>query len=351
MAIEGDIFQLSGPRHLSSIDWCDSNHRRCIAASLVQGVYVQERDRQDHRQGAGQALADMWWSFFKFKLKEVLLDRIDGSIFGSVYKFSKKAAGLQSRPPGVPKMVVAFRGTVTTPDSFARDLELDLELLRNGLHKTCRYEMGLDAVRRSVSKHGSEHGWIAGHSLGAAMAMLVGRKMAEEGYFLEAYLFNPPFFSAPLERIKNQKLKRGLHVALSMVTAGLALTLRDECSRMEAQNAFAVLRAWVPWLFVNPKDDVCSAYLGYFANRRRMHEMGAGNIANLAAQHSITDIILCAFGKESKPLHLIPSARLSVSLSPSAPDFKRAHGIHQWWAPNLVLHCTDCRLELSDRLK
>ncbi|KAF9609463.1 hypothetical protein IFM89_016462 [Coptis chinensis] len=31
--------------------WENAHHRRSVAASLVQGVYVLERDRQENRQG------------------------------------------------------------------------------------------------------------------------------------------------------------------------------------------------------------------------------------------------------------------------------------------------------------
>ncbi|KAH9289824.1 hypothetical protein KI387_033941, partial [Taxus chinensis] len=302
-----------------------------------------ERDRQERRLGP-DAHARMWLSFFNFKLLHALLDRVDGSIFGAVYKWSRKAAGVPARPPGAPKIVLAFRGTIRKPDSFARDLRLDLNVLTNELHTSCRFHTAFDAVKSSVHKHGAENVWIAGHSLGAAMAMLAGRKMVEEEQlFLQAHLFNPPFISPPVERIKNEKLKRGFHIARSLVTAGLAMTLQDNRARAESHRSFSVLRSWVPCLYVNPRDDVCSGYVGYFANQKVMKEMGAGGIANLAAQHSIGDIVLTAFGKESKAVHLIPCARLTVNLSPS-PDFKSAHGIHQWWASDTGIKSTEYRL-------
>lgn len=73
MPSERQNFDLSRLRHFGNIDWHDSNHRRCVAASLVQGVCIQERGRQARRFGQ-DALAD------------------GGSIFGAVYKWSRKAA-------------------------------------------------------------------------------------------------------------------------------------------------------------------------------------------------------------------------------------------------------------------
>lgn len=343
MASEREIFELSGPRHLTNIVWSDSNHRRCVAASLVQGVYILERDRQDRRLGR-DALAEKWWSFFNFKLLHPLVDEAEGgSVFGAVYKWSKKAAGVPFRPPGAPKIVVAFRGTITKPGSLVGDLKLDLHILRNGLHTTARFRTAFDAVKKYVCDRGRENVWIAGHSLGAAMAMLAGRRMGEEGQFLEAHLFNPPFLSAPVDRIKDKKVKRGLHIASTVVAAGLALALKDKRSLTESHNAFFALRPWVPCLYVNPADDFCSGYVGYFSNHQVMQQIGAGSVASIAARHSISDSVMSAFGVESKALHLIPSAMLAVSLVP-APDLKRAHGIHQWWAPELRTRCSECRI-------
>ncbi|KAH9291044.1 hypothetical protein KI387_044173 [Taxus chinensis] len=344
MASERQIFKLSGPRHLTKTDWSDPDHRRCVAASLVQGVCIQERDRQERRIGP-DAQAEMWWSFFNFTLLHPLHDDVDGSIFGAVYRWTEKAAGGRSRPPGAPKTVVAFRGTVKTSVTLPRDLRLDLHFVTNRLHTTSRFHTAFDAVKTNVFHDGTDNVWIAGHSLGAAIAMLAGRKMAEEeGRFLQAHLFNPPFVSAPVERIKNEKLKRGLHLTSSLVKAGLAMTLQGKQTRVESQRTFSVLQWWVPCLYVNPRDDLCSGYVRYFGNRKAMRQMGAGGVAKLAAQHSIRGMVFSAFGKDSKAGHLIPSARLTVTQNP-APDFPRAHGIHQWWAPDIRIESTEYRLD------
>jgi hypothetical protein len=55
-------------------------------ASLVQDMYILERDRQCSRQGPN-AHASAWWRFFHFELRQVLIDAVDSSIFGAVYVF------------------------------------------------------------------------------------------------------------------------------------------------------------------------------------------------------------------------------------------------------------------------
>lgn len=302
---------------------------------MVQGAYILERDRQHNRQGA-EALATPWWDVFHFQLVRTLIDDADSSIFGAIYELKSPTPDHKHLAPEAPKYVIAFRGTITKGDSLSRDLKLDLHFVQNVLHRSSRFEIAMQAVRGVVSA-GDLNVWLAGHSLGSAMAMLAGKNMAKTGVFLEAFLFNPPFFSAPIERIKDKKLKQGIRIASSFITAGLAVAVKRRDGPQD-KDWFAQLAAWVPFLFVNPADHICSEYVGYFEHRKKMEEIGAAGVGRLAAQNSIGDIFLSAMGKESEPLHLLPSANLTINLSPS-PDFKKAHGIHQWWRPDCQLKC------------
>lgn len=344
MASEREVFGLSGPLHLTNIDWNNAHHRRSVAASLVEGVYILERDRQEKREGS-QALAPPWWEFFHFKLVRKLIDDVDFCIFGAIYEYKPPSSHCNDSIvsiDGNPRYVIAFRGTITKPDSFTRDFELDIHIMRNGLHQTSRFEIGMQAVRNMVATVGASNVWLAGHSLGAAMAMLAGKTMAKMGNFLEAFLFNPPYLSAPIERIKDKKVKHGIRIAGSVITAGLALAARGKNPRSRSEDPFSALSAWTPSLCVNPADHLCSEYIGYFEHRKKMEEIGAGAIERLATQHSLGGLFMSVVGKgveTAKPLHLLPSANLTVNLSPSN-DFKQAHGIHQWWRPDLSLKCS-----------
>ncbi|XP_076885168.1 GDSL esterase/lipase At4g10955-like isoform X2 [Bidens hawaiensis] len=310
MASERDVFEISGPLHLTSIDWTDVDHRRSVAACMVQGVYIMQRDRQENRQGAN-ALAPPWWQFFNFDVQSLLIDDADSSIFGAI-----------------------FRGTVTKGDAFSRDLQLDLHFVRNVLHQSSRSETAIQAVR-SVVASGSQNIWLTGHSLGAAIALLTGKTMAKNAVYLESHIFNPPYVSPPIENIKNKKVKHGIRIASSFVTAGLAVAVKAKKTHQQRnialENSFSKLASWVPCLYVNPRDHICSEYIGYFQHRRKMEGIGAGGVERLAAQHSIAGLFMDAIGKEShEPLHLLPSANVTVNLSP-ARDLKEAHGVHQWW--------------------
>ncbi|XP_022721493.1 GDSL esterase/lipase At4g10955-like [Durio zibethinus] len=340
MASEREDFGLSGPLHLNSIDWTNAHHRRSVTASLVEGVYVMERDRQEKRQGS-QGLAPPWWEFFHFKLIRKLVDDADFCIFGAIYEYKPPSSHCNDSTDPRPHYVIAFRGTITKPDSFSRDFELDIHIIRNGLHQTSRFEIAMQAIRNMVAAVGDSNVWLAGHSLGAAMAVLAGKTMAKTGTFVEAFLFNPPFLSAPIERIKDKKVKHGLRIAGSVITAGLALATKGNSLRSRSEDPFSVFSAWTPCLFVNPADHICSEYVGYFEHRKKMEEIGAGAIERLATQHSLGGLFMSVVGRGAEapePLHLLPSANLTVNLTPSQ-DFKQAHGIHQWWRPDLQLKC------------
>lgn len=337
MASEREDFCLVGPLHLTCVDWESPHHRRSVAACLVQGVYILERDRQEKRLGP-HALAPPWWEFFNFQLLRHLVDAADSSIFGAIYEFKPPASHCNDSLDGSPQYVIAFRGTLNKPDSISRDLELDLHVIQNGLHKTSRFEIAIQAVRNMAAAVGDSNVWLAGHSLGSAMAMLAGKTMAKSGIFLQSFLFNPPFLSAPVERIKDKRVKHGIRFASSVITAGLAFATKAKHERNVVEDSFAAFSAWVPCLFVNPADHICSEYIGYFEHRKKMEEIGAGGIERLATQNSIGGLLMNALGNApvTEPLHLIPSASLTINLTHSE-DFKQAHGIHQWWTPDLQL--------------
>ncbi|KAL9432845.1 hypothetical protein AB3S75_027793 [Citrus x aurantiifolia] len=326
---EREIFSLSGPLYLTAVDWKNPHHRRSVAASLVRGVYILERDRQENRLGH-QAQASPWWNFFHFQLSRMLIDDVDYSVFGAIYEYHSSAFDCNA-----PKFVIAFRGTIKKPDTKSRDLKLDLQCISNRLHQSSRFQLSMQAIQNVISLVGAANIWLAGHSLGSAIALLAGKNMTKMGYPMETYLFNPPFPSAPIERINNEKVKHGIRIASSVVKAGFAVAKKGQNQRSQKDDSFYALSEWVPGLFVNPADHICSEYIGYFEHRKKMEKIGGSKIERLATQYSIGSMISGVFGGDSETWHLLPSANLTINLS-HCPDFKRAHGIHQWWDPNFL---------------
>ncbi|PNX55113.1 GDSL esterase/lipase [Trifolium pratense] len=161
--------------------------------------------------------------------------------------------------------------------------------------------------------------------------------MAKSGIFIESFLFNPPFPSAPLDQIiDSEEMKQEIRFFGSVLRAGLGIAMNSD-KKSSSYDSFSALSAWMPSLFVNRSDYICSKYVEYFEHRIKMEEIGAGSIEKIATQNSLSSLMMSAFGKESEPLHLIPSAILSVNLSPHEKNCIKAHGIDQWWKPNLHL--------------
>lgn len=324
---ERESFNQTGPLHLTGLNWTNFHHRRSIAASLVQGVRVLEIDRQCNRNGQ-QALAPFWWDFFSFHLVSPLIDDVDKSVFGAIYESNFAAANGSDLDQNIPRYVIAFRGTIKMRGSIPRDMQLDLLLVRNKLQESSRFQIAIQAVQNRVSEAGASNVWLAGHSLGSAIALLAGKYMVKMDHYIETYLFNPPFVS--MEIISNERVKDGIRIAGNVIRKGLALTKKG---RGQAQKStpnppdhvadLSALSVWVPFLFVNPGDHICSGYIRYFEKRKRVQEM-------LPAENS-AGILFSA--SDSECLHLVPSAYLTINLG-HTPGFQRTHGIHQWWDPN-----------------
>lgn len=312
------------------------DHRRSVAASLVQAVYILERDRQEKRQ-AHEALAPAWSEFCHFKPVSQLVDDVDSSIFGAIFEFNPPASPANSTFLNAPRFIVAFRGTIPKKESVHRDLRLDLHIVQNRLHKSSRCRMAIKAVQNLILEAETLDIWLAGHSLGSAIARITGKNMAKSGIFLDTFLFNPPFVAAPIDRIKHEKTMSRLRMSRSLMKVGFSVVLKGKKVVPIVEDSLTMLSSWVPCLFVNPGDHICSGYIGYFESLRKMEEMGAANTQRPAAQNSIRGLFLSAMGKRCDPNHVLPSASLTVNESPDQGSFMKAHALCQWWQLDLQL--------------
>ena len=115
-----------------------------------------------------------------------------------------------------------LRGTLFKLKSLKQDLELDFQIILNGLHLDSRFKNAMQAVRSKAVD--SSIVWLAGHSLGSAIALLAGKTMAKEGIFLETFLFNLPYPSVPIEKIiEHKKVKHVIRGVGYAFRTGLAL--------------------------------------------------------------------------------------------------------------------------------
>ncbi|KAI3512538.1 hypothetical protein L1887_19854 [Cichorium endivia] len=88
---------------------------------------------------------------------------------------------------------------------------------------------------------------------------------------------------------------------------------------------------------LSPSDSLLP-YIVYFVHRRKMDKIGGGGFERLAAQHSIAGLFMDAIGEEShEPLHLIPTANLTVNLS-RARDLKEIQTVYITSRSNSLSH-------------
>lgn len=192
-----------------------------MASCLVQGVYAKERDRENNRNGS-ESLATPWWKSFNFTLdeSEILYDAFDGSIYGAVFQ---NMINYENTPNSIvvpPRYVIALRGTVPSDVS---DWIHNSRIVLEKLHGGGKHMHVIRKIYSLVAKHGNTAVWIAGHSLGAGLALLAGKDMAMSGLPVEAYIFNPPISLIPLEQCGyNHELNFVYRLTRDLFKAGIA---------------------------------------------------------------------------------------------------------------------------------
>jgi surfactin synthase thioesterase subunit len=98
----------------------------------------------------------------------------------------------------------------------------------------------MQAVQNVASVFPGSSIWLAGHSLGAGLAILTGRNMVKKGALLDSFLFNPPFAAAPIERISDERVKHGFRIARSFITAGLTIAMKGKAEGNNQRSIDAV---------------------------------------------------------------------------------------------------------------
>ncbi|KAM0882123.1 hypothetical protein ACQ4PT_032568 [Festuca glaucescens] len=338
-----DDFEVSGPKHMRSrsrfgrgwkivIDWNNPEHRRCVAACLVKGTGVMERDRIKCRTD-NEALAPAWWEslgFIRhkvFKTESIINDHFT---YGAIFQPKEP-----SRCGYAPKYVVAFRGTMLFHPKVLQDLMQDALVLFNTLADNRRFKRTHMDVETLISSNPTGSVWLAGHSLGASLALEIGRNiMLEKGLSVPTFLFNPPHVSpAPvINKVLTEEHKTELYTGSYAVKFVLANVVPRH--RKRTKKLFRQLAPWVPELYVNPDDAICRGYIDYFVQRELVYEKHP-RFASTATRTSYRDILFFRTLRS----HLLPSARLWTNSSHKTG----AHGLRQWWKPDSELALSNTR--------
>ena len=318
---------------------CGNNkcHLSSAIARLVDAVYILCHEPEGSQDPALPCLDD-----FNFKLIYKLIDEEDSSIFGATFEYKGESL------PNIPQFVIAFRGTSLKRETAVQDIRLDKLCLKNRLHESSRFQNAMNYIEYMVDLHRGAGVWLAGHSLGAAMALLAGNEIAKKttntSKRIEAYLFNPPFFSDFMLRwIKNKSVNFGIHLTKNVVKLTVNRFGKDHQNQeAQANDAFDALSNWVPHIFVHPDDPICSAYIHYFQNRQKMLENGFRKVEKLAAMKTMRMVL--GMDSSSEAMHLLPSAILIINKVEFPQEIqgpcgkikkkKLAHQLEQWWNPN-----------------
>ncbi|GLJ24841.1 hypothetical protein SUGI_0475180 [Cryptomeria japonica] len=268
-------------RDLANLNWRDSNVRRCIAACLVNVVYLLQQDNEKTKKKEEmpkktkkrEEMPNEWCALLKFKREEVIMEK--DRIFGAI---------------------------------FRRD---------------------------------------RGHSLGAATAIAITRKLGkEERDKIEAHLFNPPFLSPRLPEVIFFKkvgkflldVDKGMHsnhlplletvykkIEGARKWAQVSSGLKDDTVLLDFSHDFIAIGNWIPNIYVNKNDFICSSYIRYFKVMGRLYEKKVQSL------HEHMKYIFCyEVAKKRTPWHLLPSARLFIKET-------NKHCLQQWWSRDLKL--------------
>ncbi|WVZ76994.1 hypothetical protein U9M48_024899 [Paspalum notatum var. saurae] len=363
---EEDDFTICGPKHmmlrtgpvimLMEIDWGNEEHRRSMIACLLKSIYVLQNDQ---RRSVNDKLAPAWWQNFNFRLHRVLEfpceclcckcrqnilgANIRSFIYGAIFKYDAPPG---RRHPLAPCYIIAFRGTMQNDPTVFSDMLLNLEVLTNGqLGKCRRFQLARNEVAKLLDSidHGDGRAvamagtgmnpdpivWLAGHSLGASLALDVGQHlMTSAGRNLPAFLFNPPHVSAaPVVQVLGMKEKDKKDMYTSSYKFKYVLGMTFWWSHMKRmEERFEQLSPWVPNIYVHQRDVICKGFIDYFEARRRLSK-SSPEVAMVGTMLSFRDMIDAAFGKKSERAYLLPSARLWVNASTRGS----AHALKQWW--------------------
>ncbi|CAL5072394.1 unnamed protein product [Urochloa decumbens] len=200
--------------------------------------------------------------------------------------------------------------------TFFPDMRQNLRILLNRQHLCGRFRHARERVGELLDSFVPSGGgggtvWLAGHSLGASIAL-----------DLRAFLFNPPHPS-PLSLLIGKAAKRvytGSYYAKHLL--GKARTQHNGGTVREATALAAVS--------VHAREGPHLQGL-----HRLLRAAGARlpDMATSAATLSYRDMWHSLFGKHKERPHLIPSAVLWKNQSKDGD----AHGLQQWWQPTAKL--------------
>ncbi|KMZ74538.1 hypothetical protein ZOSMA_125G00010 [Zostera marina] len=314
------------------LDWGNDEHVRIVMACLVNAVYIID---DDNNQVTKDATA--WYETFHFSRHENTLKSTTHHILGVAFKFNKlEARSHHLSLEKAPLYVVALRGTKI---NSRRDIKDCCNMASGMLYHGERVIRTVQFVEKLMSvdenRQNKDRIWWTGHSLGVAVTTCSIIRMNQNGeeYKPQTFLFNPPFGDHILGNlIDNSPLLSISFFPIPFLPIPFLPTisfLPPVSIIRYVLNLFRrpkPLHEWIPNLFVNPNDRICSGFIRHFENRKQI----------LKFNHCWDYVKLLRLARLVKHHHTDDNQWVS---------FPEAHGILQW------CHCR-CQMEcktLHDR--
>ncbi|BBN14615.1 hypothetical protein MPTK1_6g13000 [Marchantia polymorpha subsp. ruderalis] len=237
--------------------------KRFIYARLVYGIYDRFKRAERYEE---------WWTAMQYQRVKLaaVLSEDEQEVYKDALQYERthKYFGVfqlttNSPPANALKWVVAIRGT-----DFSRTADLlnNLSIVFEQLNSAQLTTIVEVVVRRLVAQHGYQSVGVTGHSLGAAVGLLVCRRLALERCLVEGHFFNPPF--AHLKSLVLRLTPMVLRTTIDGVEKYAYELLEEDTdfARQRALQEFQTLAEgnWYPYLYVNEYDFICNQYLEHF---------------------------------------------------------------------------------------
>ena len=201
-------------------------------------------------------------------------------------------------------------------------------------------------LRAITTKYNPHDIWVAGHSLGAALALIATRSLAiDHDIVINTHLFNPPYLT--VGRLASKTMRGILNgvgdIGNGVVSAfGMENTwniraatdkMADTCGniarrmgrkivkrstyakRMKKESQKLLDIGYVPNLYLNPEDPICNEYIKHFQRDYPVYTSFFSGVAQCAVP--------------AKSVHMIPAAVLYINHWAVGP--LEAHKLHQWF--------------------
>ena len=336
---------------------CAANEQQLLA-HLINGVYSRDRGARDfplrfmekeYKEDEKTEAYKKHWT----RMEDIALE--DEKKVGLKHYLWPNSTDQTSSPSNLSRcknrlpyrLVIALRGTKMS--SF-RDLVDDIKIAHHTLHCSRRFKATVNLIEQIISVFKEHYGGkdnevcITGHSLGAAIALFIGKELAMENRH-HVHCFNPPLLSVVMiiqkffrvHRIKEKlwenevlrPLLKAAHYAKENSKIALMMVLGDRDKLKEEFNHFARIVDWKPVLYVNDGDPICKAYHSLYDWKQKTFLWPP--VLPIETQAMLSRIVR----KNAKYSSLVPSLQMNICTSPEILSMRskldKSHALKQWF--------------------